>query len=58
MALVNNLISSLVVTCVSTNFFAIVLAKFGDGLDEQTVVGTVAAYAAILIMFVGTSLAI
>lgn len=61
MALVNNFITSLVVTSVATILFAIVLAlpplgSFGSDLDGQTVLGAVAAYAAILVVFVGTSM--
>lgn len=60
MALVNTLMMSLVVTCVATLLFAVVLSLplYGGDLDEQTVLGAVAAYAAILVVFVGTSLAI
>lgn len=59
-ALVNDLVASLVVTCVATVLFAVVLALplVGGNLDEQTILGAVAAYAAILVVFVGTSLSV
>lgn len=60
MALVNTLTTSLVVTCVATLLFAVVLSLplYGGDVDGQTVLGAVAAYAAILVVFVGTSIAI
>lgn len=60
MALSNSLLVSLVVTSVTTMLFAVLLALpvFGGGLDGPTVLVSVAAYAAILVVFVGTSLSV
>lgn len=58
MALSNSLLVSLVVTCVTMMLFAVLLALpiIGGALDGQTVLASVAAYAAVLVVFVGTSL--
>lgn len=60
MALSNSLLVSLVVTSVTTILFAVLLAlpMIGGSLDGQTVLAAVAAYAAILVVFVGTSLSL
>lgn len=60
MALSNSLLVSLVVTSVTTMLFAVLLAlpMIGGALDGQTVLAAVAAYAAILVVFVGTSLSV
>lgn len=60
MALSNSLVISLVVTSVTTMLFAVLLAlpMLGGGSDGQTVLAAVAAYAAILVVFVGTSLSV
>lgn len=60
MALSNSLLVSLVVTSVTTMLFAVLLAlpMIGGALNGQTVLPSVAAYAAILVLFVGTSLSV
>lgn len=60
MALSNSLLVSLIVTSVTTMLFAVLLAlpMIGGALDGQTVLASVAAYAAILVVFVGTSLSV
>lgn len=60
MALVNSLLVSLIVTSVATMVFAMLLAlpRLGGGMNGQTVLASVAAYAAILVVFIGTSLSI
>lgn len=60
MALSNSLLVSLVVTSVTTILFAVLLAlpMIGGALDGKTVLAAVAAYAAILVVFVGTSLSV
>ena len=56
MATVPGLVSSLVTTCVSVLVFACLMAWRTD-LSPNEVLGTTAAYTAVLVVFVGTSLA-
>ena len=49
--------TTLITTCVSTVLFTIVLAIFARGMAGKDVLATVAAYAAVLVVFVGTSTA-
>lgn len=60
MALSTSLLVSLVVASVATMLFAVLLAlpMLGGELDGKTVLASVAAYAAILVVFVGTSLSV
>lgn len=60
MALTNSLLVSLIVTSVATIVFAMLLAlpRLGGSMNGQTVLASVAAYAAILVVFIGTSLSI
>lgn len=60
MALKNSLLTSLLVTSIATMLFAGILAlpRVGKSLDGSTVLTAVAAYAAVLVVFVGTSLPI
>lgn len=57
MALINSLLVSLVVTSVATMIFAVLLAlpMLGGAIDGKTALASVAAYAAVLVVFVGTS---
>lgn len=55
MATLPGLVSSLVTTCVSILVFAILVA-WRTELGPNEVLGTTAAYAAVLVVFVGTSL--
>jgi hypothetical protein len=48
--------SSLVTTCIAMLIFAIGIT-FGTDLKADQVLGATAAYAAVLVVFVGTSLA-
>lgn len=60
MALSNSFLVSLVVTGVTTMLFAVLLAEplIGGALDGQGVLVSVAAYAAISVVFVRTSLSV
>jgi hypothetical protein len=55
MVLHNDLLTTLLTTGVATMVFAGVLALFGKNLKGETVLGSVAAYTAVLVVFVGTS---
>jgi hypothetical protein len=55
MVLRNDLITTLVTTAVATMLFAGALALLGTRLKGETVLASVAAYAAVLVVFVGTS---
>lgn len=55
MVLHRDLITTLLVASVSTLLFAGVLALRGQGLKGETVLSAVAAYAAVLVVFVGAS---
>lgn len=56
MAFVEGITSSLITTCVAMLIFAIGIT-FGTDLKADQVLGATAAYAAVLVVFVGTSLA-
>ena len=56
MANVPGIVSSLVTTCVAMLLFAIGIT-LGTDLKPDQVLGATAAYAAVLVVFVGTSLA-
>ena len=56
MALVVGIVSSLVATCVAMLLFATGII-FATDLKADQVLGATAAYAAVLVLFVGTSLA-
>jgi hypothetical protein len=56
MANVPGIISSLITTCIAMLIFAIGIT-FGTDLKADQVLGATAAYAAVLVVFVGTSLA-
>ncbi|KAJ0114948.1 hypothetical protein J7T55_004691 [Diaporthe amygdali] len=53
MVLKNDLLTTLIVTSASTVIFAGVLAIFGRELKGETVLASVAAYAAVLVVFIG-----
>lgn len=55
MVLHNDEITSLVTTSVATMLFSLTLAYFGDNLKGQEVLACVAAYAAVLVVFMGTN---
>jgi len=56
MANLEGKVATLVTTCVSMSIFAI-LVTWATNLGPNEVLGTTAAYAAVLVVFVGTSLA-
>lgn len=53
MVLQNDLLTTLIVTSASTVIFAGVLAIFGREFKGETVLASVAAYAAVLVVFIG-----
>lgn len=55
MVLHKDLLTTLVTTSVATLLFAVALALLGTRLRGETVLASVAAYAAVLVVFVGTS---
>jgi hypothetical protein len=55
MALHKGLVTALVITTVATILFVCVLSVFGKSLNGQTMVASVAAYAAVLVVFVGVA---
>lgn len=55
MVLIPGTRTSLITTSVATFLFALILAVFGVGLKGQDVLGATAAYAAVLVIFIGTS---
>jgi hypothetical protein len=54
MVLYKHLLTSLLTTSIAVFVFSLFLATFSTGSPE-TVLGAVAAYAAVLVVFVGTS---
>lgn len=57
MSLHRDLRTSLITSSVATAIFVVVLAMLGKNLKGQEVLGATAAYAAVLVVFVGTSMA-
>jgi len=57
MSLHRDLKTSLITSSVATMLFALELALHGENLKGQEVLGATAAYAAVLVVFVGTSMA-
>jgi len=57
MSLHRDLNTSLITSSVATALFALVLALAARNLKGQEVLGVTAAYAAVLVVFVGTSMA-
>lgn len=55
MVLHSSTATSLITTSVATVLFAMVLAVFGNKFTGQDVLGVTAAYAAVLVVFIGTS---
>lgn len=55
MVLHNDQVTALATTSVATMFFAVGLAFLGKNLRGQEVLGAVAAYAAVLVVFVGAT---
>lgn len=55
MVLHEDLLTTLLVTSISTLLLAAVLALKGQGLKGETVLAAVAAYAAVLVVFVEAS---
>jgi hypothetical protein len=56
MSLHRDLKTSLITCSAATVLFAVVLAILGKSLKGQEVLGATAAYAAVLVVFVGTSM--
>ena len=57
MSLHRDLSTSLITSSVATMLFALVLALAAKSLKGQEILGATAAYAAVLVVFVGTSMA-
>lgn len=56
MTLHSGLTTSLVTVCLATLFFALTLAKYSKSITGKDILAATAAYAAVLVVFVGTSL--
>lgn len=56
MSLHRDLKTSLITSSVATALFVLILARQGQSLRGQEVLGATAAYAAVLVVFVGTSM--
>lgn len=48
--------TAVITTCIATALFVLVLAFFAKGMAGKDVLATVAAYSAVLVVFVGTSI--